>query len=194
MNDRAAPSPTTQPGDGALAAAASRGDRAAAEQLVNRHLPAVRRFLLRLTDRHADADDLTQETMLRMLRHAHHYDPARPMTTWLFAIAYRLWLNHAAKAARRKAAPLISEPGTRDVDASAARDQQTHARRLIEDALQQLTPAQRDAVVLFHQQQLPLDDAAAVMGVPVNTLKSHLHRARARLRELLEPHREALTP
>lgn len=179
--------------DARLARLAARGDRAAATALVERYQAPVRTFLRRLTPDPHLADDLTQETLIRMLRHAHHYDPNHAMKTWLLTIARRLWIDQLRKHARQgPTTSMAVEP----VDQTGAPQPLDDAdrRRVLDAALAQLSPLQRCAVVMFYQQQMSIEEVAAAMEMSTNTVKSHLHRARARLRELLEPRRESVMP
>jgi RNA polymerase sigma-70 factor (ECF subfamily) len=174
--------------DGELARQVAQGDRDAAETLVRRHQAVVRSFLLRLTGRRDLADDLAQDTFLRALRHADRFDDQHAMRTWLLTIARRLLINHVRRADQRVRttdyAGEVSRQGGPDEQAQRA-DQQAWMRSRLERAMEKLTEPQRAALVLFHQQGLPLREVAKVMDLPEGTVKSHLHRARATLRQLL---------
>lgn len=194
------------PTDGELARRVARGDREAAGQLVDRHQVAVRSFLLRITHRHDLADDLAQETFVRLLQHAGRYDEAYPMRTWLFTIARRLYLNRAALADEKASrmgghAPEhsgLNSPRRADGDDPAQlvakHDERSRLRSVLQHAINQLTDAQRWAVALFHQQGLSLTQTAKVMSMPEGTVKSHLHRARLALRNSLTGQIEDTTP
>lgn len=172
--------------DAALAQRATAGDRAAADVLVMRHQALVRGYLRRLTGGQDQADDLAQETFLRMFRHLARYDSRYSMRTWLLTIAYRLWINDRQRPGRHQA--IVDErfiPQPMVPPALDEQDEQAHLRCRLDGALGQLTDAQRSAVTLVHQQGLSVQEAARVMRMPAGTIKSHLHRGRARLRELL---------
>ncbi len=184
-----------EPTDGQLVRAFLGGEREAASTLILRHQAAVRALLLRLTGRHDHADDLAQETFIRLLRFAHQYDENYPMRPWLLTIARRLWINqHRAKRPTGEAEQ-IDLAASREPDPSdelSQGDDQRAQRRALDAALQQLTEAQRTVVVLFYQQQLPLKEVSQVMELPEGTVKSHLHRARESLRKLLESNPEVI--
>lgn len=176
------------PTDGELARLAADGDRHAAGALIERHQVMVRQFLRRLTGCDATADDLAQETFVRMLRYAHRYDERYAMRTWLLTIARRLCINHGRTARRTVATGEWPTLPSREPDPGAQLAHAEDGRRLrniLHDAMQQLTGAQREAMLLFHQQSLSIHEAAEVMGLPPNTVKSHLHRGRAALRRML---------
>jgi len=181
--------------DAELARRTADGDRDAAQLLILRYQGVVRSFLLKLSRRPAVADDVAQETFLKMLRYADRYDPKYPMKTWLLTIARRTWLNHLRRADNRVKSGEFSYMASNEADPAALvelTDRQERARELLGKALEKLSDPQRTAIVLFHQQQLPIQEIAKVMKMPEGTVKSHLHRARAALREILEPQREVI--
>lgn len=175
--------------DADLAKAVARQNKDAAQALVMRYQRDVRGFLLSLCRDPYLADDLAQETFVRMLRHAESYDPQYRMKTWLFTIARRLLINHARKHKRESLFgefPLgqSSEAGPYQVAAKA--DQRGWLKRKLQDAMLALTETQRRAIELFHGQNLSVQEVAVEMQVPVGTVKSHLHRARSSMREVLQ--------
>lgn len=183
--------------DGQLVSLVAAGDQKAAGLLIERYQGRVRRFLWRLTGRGDLADDLAQETFLRMLRYAGNYDPKYPLGTWLLTIARRLLINRVRHESRQVRIPDwdgLPDKAPMPHEEAARRDQQGLLRKTLAEALEQLTQAQRQAVVLFHQQGLTVRQAAEVMDVPVGTVKSHLHRGRAAMRKYLTPIQEKVNP
>ncbi len=179
--------------DGDLAAKVAQGDRLAAQTLILRYQVMVRSFLRRLTPDHALADDLAQDTFVRMLQHADRFDPKYAMKTWLLTIARRLLINHSRRAERRvvhSEFELTSSPVDTPASIAAVNDERRDARERLTRALATLSDSQRQAVVLFHQQDLSIQEVADVMQIPVGTVKSHLHRARASMRQFLAPQME----
>ncbi len=174
--------------DGVLARRVGAGDRHAAALLVERYHEPVRRFLMRLTGKVDVADDLAQETFVRVLRHADRYDEKYPMRTWLLTIARRLSINHGRREAKaRGVTPTEHLPGRglSPAELAGEADERQLMRRRLEQAMGRLTEPQRHALLLFHQQGLSVQEAAEIMDVPVGTVKSHLHRARAALRQIM---------
>jgi len=177
-------------GDCELARRIAAGDRQAAAQLIDRHQVAVRWFLRRVTGRDDLADDLAQETFLRVLKQAGRYDPKYPMRTWLFTMARRLSINYARKMHHRVTTDDFDSVADRQpgpADAAIADDERAVARQRVRLALTQLTEPQRTALLLIHQQGLGVEQAAGAMGVPVGTVMSHLYRGREALRRILGP-------
>jgi RNA polymerase sigma-70 factor (ECF subfamily) len=156
-------------------------------------LPSIRRVALALTHDDTEADDLVQETCLRAFRGWHTYRQGEDVRRWLATIcrnAYRaLGKRHAA---RDGATVSLDDP---DVDGMLAVDAHRTAQRLnVEDlfsrqevrdaihgALAALDPAFRAVVLLVDLEGYSYDDAAAMLGLPVGTVRSRLYRARHRL-------------
>jgi RNA polymerase sigma-70 factor (ECF subfamily) len=147
-----------------------------AEQ-VAQHIPRLRRYARALTHDPAWADDLMQDTLERALQRRWQFRFDRSLTSWLFTILYRLFLNEVA---RRNAAAGeesdVPEPAVMP-DMPAQIDMQR--------ALARLTPEHRAVIVLIGLEQLSYNEAAAVLDVPVGTVMSRLSRARMQLRAFL---------
>jgi RNA polymerase sigma-70 factor, ECF subfamily len=153
--------------------------------LVDRHLDAVHRYLIRLTGSPDDADELAQETFLRLWQKADAYRPGTVrLTTWLHRIAHNIAVDSL-----RRARPEPLEDSSRIVDdcADPARAAaSTELQQLLDRAIAALPPAQRAALLLCQVQGFANRDAAAIMGVSVRSLESLLARARRTLRQRIE--------
>ena len=181
--------------DGELARLVAQGDQQAATVLIRKYERLVRSFLRKITGRFELADDLAQETFVRLLKSAGRYDESYPMRTWLLTIARRLSINHGRRMDEQVAS--TEYEGRRSgADGPAqqveAADTRAATRVVLDGALAQLSEPQRLAVVLFHEQDLSIEDVAKVMEMPVGTIKSHLHRGRSALRKILEPKLEGI--
>ena len=140
------------------------------------------------------ADDLFQDTFLRVHAHADQYTPNRPFRVWLFTIAHNLMRSHWRKAAvRRFLVGWLSrddepldvpdpQPGPEDKVSTAI------WMRWLETALQRLPERHRQALVLTQIEGLSLEEAADVMGVPVATVKTWVHRGRQSLAQARRSH------
>lgn len=186
--------------DGRLASRVAAGDAHAAEELVRRYQSPVRGFLWAVCYDRQVIDDLAQETFLRAIKHAGRYDPRYPMKGWLFTIARRLSMNHSDKVRRRRTEPGL-DPNQIDATSSTKpcnelelSEQRAMTRNAVKDAMQQLSEPQRATIAMHYQQGLTLDEIAGLLDMPVGTVKSHLHRGRRRMKELLEPQAERLMP
>lgn len=170
--------------DERLLAAISRGDSAAFESLVRSHLDRIHAYLLRLTGSRTDAEDLAQETFLRVWQKAGHYQPGRvKVTTWLHTIAHRLAIDSFRKKRELPEAQGLemSDPLADPALRQAAAEQQ----RLLNLALSNLPERQRAAVLLCQVQGFSNTQAAEILGVKVRALESLLARGRKALRESL---------
>jgi RNA polymerase sigma-70 factor (ECF subfamily) len=140
-----------------------------------RSMPAVRQFLLRLAGGDADADDVMQETLAKVWRHRARFDPAKNGDGWLLQAAFRCFCDHRK---RRRAAPAADGA---DAVASPAAPCPTELRDELRHRLRALDPLARALLLGFHGEGRSLKELAQQHGLPLNTVKSHLHRARLRL-------------
>lgn len=175
--------------DGQLAALAQVGDSEAMEALVRRwQIPLLRFFHRRLNNR-ADAEDLFQETMLRVCRGLWAYDPARPFRPWLFTIAWRLAANHRRD---RRASGLLpaDQSAVWQADESLAPDRQAEAKDQRESlwalAAASLPEEQVTMLWLFYVESLSAREVAQVTGRSWIAVKTGLCRARAKLCKAME--------
>ncbi len=169
---------------------AQRGDAGSTHALIDAHKDRLHAFVWRMVRNHHDAEELCQDTFLKAFAALDSFNRRFRFSTWLFTIAYRLCLNQL----RRKRSltgemdfSLIST-GESDVSEHAAQSEEAaRLKRLIWQAVDELSVSQRATVLLFYRQEQSCAEIAQVLQLPVSTVKSHLHRARARLREVLEP-------
>lgn len=168
----------------ALIRRAGAGDREAFRQLVERHLARIVAFAGRTLGDRTGAEDVAQETFLRLWLHAGRWRPTGArLTTWLHRVALNLCLD---RLARRREAPLDDVPDPPDPGPSpAAQLQRRDAGERVRAVLAGLPDPQRVAVTLCHFQGLRNVEAAEVMGVSVDALESLLARGRRTLRERL---------
>lgn len=160
------------------------GDPSAIEGLVRRYQGSLHAFLLRRCGRPELAEDLVQESFVRVLRSLDRFDPRFRFSTWLFTIGRRLWMNHLNKLRPRSDSEHVERSG--DAQASPGmvavrREQRTRLRKLLDAALAALTPSQREMVLLYHQQEMGVGEIARRWSLPEGTVKSHLFRARRRM-------------
>jgi len=190
-SDRA--TPLAECDDGALARRTASGDRAAAAELIHRYQAMVRGFLRKICFDRDAAEDLSQETFVRAIKYAARFDPKYPMRTWLLTIARRLSINHGRKAKRRRGEPGVELARLEDASAPSptqaieVQEGRDRSKTLVDAAIKRLSDPQRLAIVMHYQQGMPLDEISQVMDMPVGTIKSHLHRGRKKMREILEP-------
>lgn len=189
--DGAAPDACGEPANEHLMACVQAGDVAAFQVLVRRHTRGVQQFARRLLRNVDDAEDVTQDTMLRLWQHAARWEPQRAQfTTWLYRIAHNQCIDRLRRRQVRgheahDGAELDALPDQRR---GATPDERTaddaRARRL-DAALAALPERQRSALVLSFYQGFSAQKAAAVLDVSVEALESLLARARRTLRSAL---------
>lgn len=171
---------------------ARRGDLAAFNQLVARYERAAYAVCLRLLRDPQAAEDVTQEAFVRAYNALDQFERGS-FRAWLLRIATNRALDQLRYQKRRPAesldAQLVEQEPAWSVE-SAPIDPETFAMRQalsrrLQDALEELTEDQRTAIILHDMQGYPYDEVAQITGASLGTIKSRLHRARARLREIL---------
>lgn len=189
-NSTTAGGPLTRMEEQRLIRAVKHGDRRALAVLIDHHKQRLFAFIWRIMPNHQDAEDVCQEAFIKAIQAIDTFDPAYRFSTWLFTIGYRLALNHLRRRHELRTDMDFSRVASRSEPPAVDVAQTEDARQLREavwSAVDSLTGPQRAAVTLFYRENLSCQEIAEVMETPVATVKSHLFRARSRLRELLEP-------
>lgn len=151
------------------------GDASVFGEVFDRYSGAVFGFAHRMTGNRTDAEDVVAETFVRAFERASELRSADALRTWLFAIARRLCAD------RGRQAKLISRSEFECEGFGEGSD----ARVAVREALQDLSQAHREAIVLCDLEDLTHREAAALLGLSVPCLKSRLYRGRRALRERL---------
>jgi RNA polymerase sigma-70 factor (ECF subfamily) len=185
--------------DELLLESAGAGDAAAFQHLYERHRNAVFRFAYRLSGSVENAEDLTHDCFLSLIKRVASFEPGRAsLRTYLLAATRNLWLKQLRTLGRELA---LDEFGENDFVAVS----KAPLGRLLEDemsfkvaeAVAELPFLQREALVLFEYEGISLKEIASMVGSDVGAVKARLHRARERLRRTLRPylnsHREIVT-
>jgi RNA polymerase sigma-70 factor (ECF subfamily) len=179
------------PSDAELAAQALAGSQAAFQSLVERYAAPAVNLAARLVQDPALAEDLAQEAFARAFARLDTYDPQRRFSSWLFQVVHNVAVDHLRR--RRLNTVSLDVPGrpegpalASDPAASpAAHAERVELERVVGAALLRVRPEHREALVLFYQEGLTHAEIAAVIGAPVGTVKTFLHRGRAELAALL---------
>mgnify|MGYP000287325718 CR=1 FL=1 len=169
---------------------ARRGCEVSARELIDAHKDRLFAFVWRILRDHHDAEEVCQEAFLRAFASLDSFSQEYRFSTWLFTIAYRLCLNLL-----RRRPPLSGEVemstfagGEQDAgDLVANSEEANRLKDAVWSAVDKLSVHQRATVLLFYREGLGCEEIGQVLGMPVATVKSHLHRARMRLREMLTP-------
>ncbi len=172
--------------DEELMVAAAQEDEYAFERLVIRHQKPLLNFFFR-SGVYTDAEDLVQQTFVRLYRYRSKYSPTAKFTTFLYLLARQVRVDEVRKRIRLKnlreklkAEEEHAEPIPTDAPYTGVSDD-------LQAALAKLSEAHREVVVLGMLQEIPYAEIADILGVPLGTVKSRMYHALRSLRQILEP-------
>ena len=152
-------------------------------RLLEAQLPRLRRYARALTRDPSRADDLVQDTLVRALDKQHLYQDGTNLRAWLFTLMHNQHVNNARRNVR--------EDNTLDVDTVAAHlvavTDPTASRQLreLDEAIGKLAMEQRQVILLIGLEGMSYEEAAAILDVPIGTVRSRLSRGREALRRLM---------
>jgi RNA polymerase sigma-70 factor (ECF subfamily) len=166
---------------------ALRGDEAAYQSIVDEHREGVFRLAYLLLGDADDAEDVAQETFIRALRYLNRYDPERALRPWLLSITANLARNKRRSLGRYWAA-LQRLAGQTPVESTTPemRSMQALEAHALWQAVRCLNGAEQEIIYLRYFLELSVAETAEALGVQQGTVKSRLHRALKRLREVIE--------
>ncbi|HTY56247.1 MAG TPA: RNA polymerase sigma factor [Candidatus Binataceae bacterium] len=156
------------------------GDGLAFRTLLDEVGPMVSNFLRRRMADPNEIEDVFQETLLALYQARHTYEPSRPLEPWLFAIARNVAADHAHRYWNRARWQELAE-----VPPEAASHVATNSKPNLEEALNHLSPVQREAFVMLKLEGLSTTEAAQRAGVSVGALKVRAHRAYETLKRII---------
>jgi len=183
--------------DSELIGSARRGEGEAIGRLIERYSPRLHRYLARLTGEPALAEDVLQDTWLRVMDRLDHYNPARPFAVWLFRVAHNCAIDALRKRAREGVLPGAQEDREgerrRPVEQWPDRgpsvlehlaEQELQAR--VEAVFAALPPHYGEVLTLRFHEELSLEEIAQVLSAPLSTVKTRVQRGLALLRQRVE--------
>lgn len=190
---------TTTVTDQDLVASAAKGSETAYRELLGRYQRPVFSLVYRMVRDREKAEDLSQETFVKVFNNIERYDPRYKFSSWIFKIASNLTID----AIRRREPDTVSLDGSRYAstsdeiegsrihveDRGETPEEYVEAQELgsqIERAIAGLRIEYRTAIVLRHVEGRPYEEIAQIMDLPLGTVKTYIHRARGELRESLE--------
>jgi RNA polymerase sigma-70 factor (ECF subfamily) len=173
------PGPDERP-DAELVAAAQAGDRAALEALLRRHHDRVRAVAGRIAGNPADAADASQEALIAIVRGLPKFDGRSAFSTWLYRVTTNACLDELRRRRRRPTPTLNADDGPSEIAVNPA-DDRVADRLALEAALRRLPEEFRVPVVLRDVADLDYAEIAAVLEIPVGTVKSRIARGRSQL-------------
>jgi RNA polymerase sigma-70 factor (ECF subfamily) len=176
--------------DERLLAQASRGDEAAFLTLYERYRDSVFRFAYRLLGSTELAEDVAHDCFLSLLKKPERFDPSRAaLKTYLLAATRNLAMKHfRGERGQDALEDLAEEPPVPERLGPLRQLLDEELSEAVRNAIDNLPPLQREALVLFEYEELTLNEIAAVVGADIGTVKSRLHRARQRLKKQLAPY------
>lgn len=180
-----------------LMVATRNGDRNSFAELVRRHHKPLVNFFFRMMWDRQRAEDFAQEVFLKVYTHAGTYEAQAKFTTYLYRVARNLWIDYLRVSGNHPRAQSLDAPVDGADGASAGSlvagtdkrpDEILSERESIREvqvAIDQLPDEMRLVLVLSEQQGMKYQEISEVLGIPVGTVKSRMHNAIARLREIL---------
>ena len=186
MNDQVNPGRITS--DEVLIARFQQGDNYAYDLLVKRYKDPLLNFIYRFLGNQTDAEDILQETFLRLYKNKHYYKEVAKFSTWIYTIAGNLAKTELRKRKRRKFFSLSQTPnddhGFEIPDESKNPEQEANSQitdQIIQEAINKLSPKFKEVIVLRDIQGFSYEEISEMVKVPLGTIKSRVNRARLRL-------------
>lgn len=167
------------------------GQAQAFDELVDLCEAGLIQYFVYLTRNRATAEDLAQDVLIRIFQSGKNYQPKARFRTWLFRIARNLWIDHCRREqhqAKNLSLDASSEDGNGLAATLAAPTAETRdgdEGERIRKAIEQLPVEQREVLLMSQIQGLLYEEVAEALEIPVGTVKSRMHHALKRLREIL---------
>jgi RNA polymerase sigma-70 factor, ECF subfamily len=172
--------------DSELMTALCGGDEEAFTEIIRRFQGPVYSLLIRMLGNEDESEELLQVTFCRVHRYRDHYDPSRPLVTWIFTIASNLAKKEWRRRSRWMQVPLDNVTLTSPVQTAPHYEAgRRELKASLEEAINKLPPHYREPFLLREDQQLTYEEISDVLHVRIGTVKSRINRARAMLREAL---------
>jgi RNA polymerase sigma-70 factor, ECF subfamily len=183
----------TQISDEDLIEKFQRGDIYAYELIVKRYKDQLLNFVYRFLSNHEEAEDVVQETFLRVYRNRHAYQRVAKFSTWIYTIAGNLARTELRRRNRRRIFSL-SSMGVEDKEYEISDDMLSPERHtntvlseeIIQKEINRLSPKFREVIILRDIQELSYEEISKIIRVPIGTVKSRVNRARLRLQSRLK--------
>jgi RNA polymerase sigma-70 factor (ECF subfamily) len=184
--------------DSALVARCLTGDRRGFNELVERYQTRLLNFVYRTTGDRERAEDLVQETFIRVYRHLHRFDQSKKFSTWIYTIASNLAKNELRNRSRNPLVLFQAIKRTWDADQRPLEWEDNtyrpddlfrkrHLRQLVEGAVEELPEHHRAVFVLREMEGKTYEEIAEITGCNLGTVKSRLNRARNNFAQIIAP-------
>jgi len=165
-------------------------DMVAFNSFVDRYKNRLFTVINRMLDSAEEAEEIVQETFLRVYQHCHTFDFRFAVSTWVYTIALNLARNELR---RKKRVKFFDIDDFKDKLKAPEEKRPSDPKKVIDllkSAVKKLPPKYKEAFVLRDIDQLPYEEIAQILSVPLGTVKSRVNRARNLLREYLKPNME----
>jgi RNA polymerase sigma-70 factor (ECF subfamily) len=166
---------------------AKAGDMQSFEKILFWYEKTIFNYVFAIVRHRQDAEDLAQEVFLRLYKNIKSFNPEYKFQTWLYTIATNVVRDWFRKKKRQPELFLIDDPDSKfetiDEDFSYNKLETT---KDIQDGLNALKPAYRMVLTLFYWQGFGYEEIAGILSLPVNTVKTHISRAKGSLKGILE--------
>jgi len=174
-----------------LMRAIQNGDMVAFNKMVDRYKKRLMNVLGRMLSSTEEAEDIVQETFVRVYQHRQSFNFKHCFSTWIYTICLNLARNELRKRKKFKYQDITEMQGN---ELEFAVDAKVPSRlpQMLETAIKELPVKYREAFLLRDVQEMPYEEVAKVLGVPLGTVKSRVNRARLILRDKLQPRLEGV--
>lgn len=173
-----------QKNEAEIIAGVLKGDRQAYALLIDEYKSPIYNLAYRMTANQEDADDLTQETFIRAYQYLWRYDPRRKFFTWLYTLALNLIKNHLRKSKKEKLSAKLGASSLAGGNPSP--EEEMMKEQEISSYLLQLNDDLRALLIMKYQQELSLEEIAAITGKSLSAVKMSIYRGLERLKELMQ--------
>jgi RNA polymerase sigma-70 factor (ECF subfamily) len=182
-----------QPSDEKLMSQVKMGEVSSFEILFARYQQPLFNFIFRMLSDYHKAQDIFQETFLRVFRHAQKYDESFRFSPWLYQIARNLCLEEIRQQRKVETIPADEEGDYQPIELwdKNTPDEQlemVETKQIVQNAILHLSEKQREIFLLRENQRLSYDEISQITNLSVSAVKSCLHRARMALKEMLTPY------
>jgi RNA polymerase sigma-70 factor (ECF subfamily) len=165
------------------------GDMVAFNLIVDKYKDRIMNVIMRMINSREESEDIVQETFVRVYQHRKSFDFRHCLSTWIYTIALNLARNELRKRKRFKFYDIFDMQG-KENEISVEMEIPNNLPKAIEAAVKTLPEKYKLAFILRDVQELPYEEVAKIMSIPLGTVKSRVNRARSMLREKLRPRME----
>lgn len=167
-----------------LIEAARRGDQQAFARLMGTYKHMVFTVCSRVLRNREEAEEATQDSFVKTYQHLAGFGGHAKFSTWLYSIAYRTAISHGRK--RHRDLVSVDDLPHHPVAANDANGHRAEMRRILEQALAQLDPEDASILSFHHLEELSVEEIVTITGMGASNVKVRLHRARKKLREVVQ--------